>query len=185
MSDPTMTISTDPRAPMAAAPLKYLPDGSVDWGNMWDTFCVLAIEGGPPHRGTLLDTTTDDPHFPEYHAVTAEIVRGIKLVSGLDAAAAEPGWLAVICDTPGMARWLAEAVLAENVAARAAGVNLLVPVASYYTLKLEIKNVVTAVAKTTHYWDEHLANDIKRVLAFEDAASALRARAARLLRMSR
>ncbi len=25
-------------APMAAAPMRYLPDGSVDWGNMWDSF---------------------------------------------------------------------------------------------------------------------------------------------------
>src|SRR5262245_26888007 len=45
----------DKRAPMAAAPIKYAADGSVDWGNMWDSFCVLAREGGPPHRGQLLD----------------------------------------------------------------------------------------------------------------------------------
>ena len=44
----------DQCAPMAAAPMKYQPDGSVDWGNMWDSFCVLAREGGPPHRGTML-----------------------------------------------------------------------------------------------------------------------------------
>lgn len=34
------------RAPMPSAPMKYMPDGKVDWGNMWDTFCELAQEGG-------------------------------------------------------------------------------------------------------------------------------------------
>ena len=49
----------DKRAPMAAAPIKYQLDGSVDWGDMWDSFCVLAREGGPPHRGTMLQAQTD------------------------------------------------------------------------------------------------------------------------------
>jgi hypothetical protein len=34
---------------MSSAPLRYRADGSVDWGNMWDSFCELAREGGPPH----------------------------------------------------------------------------------------------------------------------------------------
>lgn len=49
-----MTAEEDKCAPMAPAPMKYLADGSVDWGNMWDTFCVLAQDGGPPHRPTML-----------------------------------------------------------------------------------------------------------------------------------
>ena len=34
MSDATSSIAE----PMAAAPLQYRADGSVDWGNMWDDF---------------------------------------------------------------------------------------------------------------------------------------------------
>src|SRR5689334_8187093 len=49
----------DKRAPMAAAPIKYRADGLVDWGDMWDSFCVLAREGGPPHRATMLQPQTD------------------------------------------------------------------------------------------------------------------------------
>ena len=39
---------------------------------------------------------------------------------------------------------------------------LLVPVGDYFTVKGEIKNVITTVAKTTHYWREHLPIDVKR-----------------------
>jgi len=102
-----------------------------------------------------------------YRFATAEIARGIKLVSGLTAVPAAPGWLAVGCYSPGMARWLAEAIVEENVEARAEGANLLVPVGASYTLKGEIKNVITAVAKTTHYWREHMPTEVKQTLELQ------------------
>lgn len=162
----------DKRAPMASAPIKYNPDGSVDWGNMWDSFCVLAREGGPPHRGTMLLAPTDaDAQSAEYLAVVEEIVRGIHEVSGLAAYAAEPGWVAVEGHSPAMARWLCESIEQENVQARADGHLLFVPAGAHFTLKGEIKNVITAVAKTTHYWYEHLPPDVKRTLAFQEQLS--------------
>jgi hypothetical protein len=39
---------------MGSAGLKYDADGRVAWNEMWATFCDLAMAGGPPHRGTLL-----------------------------------------------------------------------------------------------------------------------------------
>lgn len=148
---------------MAAAPLKYNPDGSVNWGDMWDTFCVLAQEGGPPHRADLLDAPAQpDPSDPRYAEVVAEITRGIREVSGLPAHPAEPGWLAVECDSPGHALWLQRAIVQENVQARTQGNLLLVPVSQDFSLKGEIKNVITVVAKTTHYWTEHLQGEFKR-----------------------
>jgi sirohydrochlorin cobaltochelatase len=42
-----------------------------------------------------------------------------------------------------------------------------VPVGDYYTVKGEIKNVITAVAKTTHYWGEHLPPEVKQTLAIQ------------------
>jgi sirohydrochlorin cobaltochelatase len=172
-----MTTITDPRAPMASAPMRYLPDGTVDWGNMWDSFCVLARDGGPPHRATLLAPEAEhDTSSPAYRHVVQEIVRGIAAVSGLPAAAAEPGWVAVRCHSPEMARWLAEAIVLENVAARHEGERLFVPAAASFTLKGEIKNVITAVAKTTHYWWEHLPADVKRAMVFEQQIGAFTAR---------
>jgi sirohydrochlorin cobaltochelatase len=157
---------TDKRAPMAAAPLRYTPEGAVAWGEMWDTFCALAQEGGPPHRGALLrPPERDDPDSSAYRAAAAEIARGIQEVSGLTAVPDETGWLAVRCDSPTMARWLSEAIAAELVAARCDGPLLLVPVGAAYTLTGEIKNVVTVVAKTTHYWHEHLPAEVKQTLA--------------------
>jgi sirohydrochlorin cobaltochelatase len=137
--------------------MKYRSDGSVDWGNMWDTFCVLARDGGPPHRGMLLDVVAPvDPASPALRAVAAEIIRGIEAVSGLTAFVAEPGWIGISCASPAMARWLAESIVLENVPARSNDSFLLVPVGEDFTIVHEIKNVITAVAKTTHYWKEHL-----------------------------
>lgn len=164
-------------APMASAPLKYFPDGAVDWGNMWDSFCVLAQEGGPPHRGTMLYAQEDAAtQSGGYRFAVREIIRGIKAVSGLRAAPAGAGWIAVDCASASMARWLAEAIMQENVQAHSQGVLLLVPVGDYFTLKGEIKNVITAVAKTTHYWQEHLPLEVKQTLAWQERLKALKAR---------
>ncbi len=167
--DPPAT-PPDPRAPMAAAPLQYAPDGSVAWGTMWDSFCALAQSGGPPHRGTLLRApapATVDPNDPAYQAAVAEISRGIQAVSGLTATQGPPGWITVQCSSAAQACWLAESILAENVEAQASDSRLLLPVATSFTLKGEIKNVITVVAKTTHYWTEHLPADVQRALAVQ------------------
>jgi sirohydrochlorin cobaltochelatase len=170
-----MTSTIDNKAaPMAAAPLRYGANGQVDWGNMWESFCALALDGGPPHRGTLLGPDEgSDPASPAYQAAVAEIVRGVAEVSGLPAAAAAPGWVGVRCATPAMARWLSEAIAGENVAARHAGALLLVPAGERYALKGEIKSVITAVAKTSHYWREHLPEAAKATLEAQERLSGL------------
>lgn len=156
-------------APMPAGPIVYREDGNVDWGNMWDSFCVLALDGGPPHRGDCLQAPVDPNVASEsYQFAVTEIARGVLEVSGLTAVPAEPGWLQIQCKTEGQARWLAEAIKEENVQTRFEGVWLLVPVGDDFQLKKEIKNVITAVAKTTHYWQEHLALEVKQALAFQD-----------------
>jgi sirohydrochlorin cobaltochelatase len=160
--------------------MRYLPDGAVDWGNMWDSFCVLAREGGPPHRADKLEAQADaDMASDGYRCAVVEICRGIREVSGLDASAAAPGWIAVRCHTPSMAHWLAESIEQENVQARAEDNYLLVPVGDYFTVKGEIKNVITAVAKTTHYWREHLPIDVKRALILQTRIDWLKRRVGR------
>lgn len=147
----------DKSAPMAAAPMRYASDGSVDWGNMWDSFCALAQKGGPPHRGKLLTAQPDsDPMSASYRSAVAEIIRGIYTVSGLTATAADTGWIAVRCFTEAMARWLHDASAAENLAVRLEGPILFVPVGERFRTAHEIKSVITVVAKTTHYWTEHV-----------------------------
>ncbi len=174
----------DKRAPMASAPMKYLPDGSVNWGDMWDTFCVLAKDGGPPHRATMLEPDeSSDIKSEGYLIVTQEIIRGIYSVSGLSAKPASPGWIEIACGSAGMARWLSEAIRKENVQTRADGARLYVPTGQSYTLKGEIKNVITAVAKTTHYWQDHIPSDMKAALGFEERLSQVKARIKRLFRM--
>ncbi len=157
--------------PMAAAPIRYTEDGSVDWGNMWDSFCALALTGGPSHRGTDSRVTADitsDPNTPVYKNVVDEIVRGVYLVSGLKARADTPGWVAIECASEGMASWLGDAARAENMEFRNAGNLLFAPCGANFRTEKEIKSVVTVVAKTTHYWQDHIPNDVKTTMVFED-----------------
>ncbi len=170
----------DKRAPMASAPMKYKEDGEVDWGNMWDTFCVLAVEGGPRHRDTMLLAQEDgDPTNPIYIAAVTEIVRGVKEVIDFEAWAADTGWIAIQGENSAHTRWLVDAIKEENVQARADGSLFFVPVGDYFTLKGEIKNVITAVAKTTHYWRDHLPIDVKRTLQLQAQMDEVKAKVGR------
>ncbi|HHY57010.1 MAG TPA: hypothetical protein GYA08_16410 [Chloroflexi bacterium] len=156
------------RAPMAGAPIVYNDDGSVAWERMWTTFCELASAGGPPHRGALLQAPTcAEVDSAAYRQVVDEIIRGIHLVSGLHATPATPGWVAVECTSTAQARWLSEQINQENVESRWRDNVFFVPADVNFTLKGEIKNVITAVAKTTHYWNAHVRKEVKQALAVE------------------
>jgi sirohydrochlorin cobaltochelatase len=173
MADATI----DKSAPMASAPMRYRDDGAVDWGTMWESFCALAAEGGPPHRSDMLYAPTTPPADSAGYALACdEIVRGIRETAGLAAAPFEPGWIAVQCDSPGMARWLAEAIPQEGVQARHDDDMLLVPVGDGWSVAGEIKNVITVVAKTTHYWREHLPPDARRALVWQAQIARLASR---------
>ena len=164
----------DKRAPMASASMLYNADNTVAWEQMWDTFCVLASEGGPPHRNALLRAQINaNPQSVGYQLAAQEIIRGIALVSGLQARMAQTGWIAVACGQGGKARWLSEQIVLENVESYSDGAQLYVPVGDDFTLKDEIKNVITVVAKTTHYWAEHLAPEVKTSLAWAERMKAL------------
>ena len=51
--------------------------------------------------------------------------------------------------------------------ARSVGDRVYVPVGADYTVSGEIKNVITAVAKTTHYWADHVPDEVKRAMVIE------------------
>jgi hypothetical protein len=160
--------------PMASAPMKFDESGAVAWGDMWDSFCVLASAGGPAHRATMLEPGQNpDPDSAEYRAVVAELTRGIALVSGLRAVPAEPGWLRIECPDGAMSAWIVEQGVQENVHLRLDGAAVLAPIGAAWTIKGEIKNVITVIAKTTHYWQDHLAAEMKSALAVERALAKL------------
>ncbi|MCC9075556.1 sirohydrochlorin chelatase [Litorilinea aerophila] len=147
-------------APMGAAPLQFDEEGRVAWDRIWSDFCDLALAGGPPHRGQLLEPVdptvcTADP--AGYARVLAELARGLRLVTGLPVVeSATPGWIGLQCESEEMAIWLLRAIVVENVFARREGTVLFLPVGPHFRLAAEIKNVVTVVAKTHHYWQEHI-----------------------------
>jgi sirohydrochlorin cobaltochelatase len=153
--DPPSTA--DPAA-MASAPFVWRRDGRPDWGAMWTTFCDLALYGGPPQRGAdsalRAPDRADGPIAPP--AVLGELQRGIRETTGLAAEAADPGWVAVVCESGRMAAWLWAALIVENVEARVDGERLLVPAAADFLLEDQVRSVITVVAKTHHYWREHL-----------------------------
>lgn len=145
---------------MGSASLKYGNDGRVAWDDIWGAFCDLAMAGGPPHKGTVLEPGSAeeieaDPN--RYSEVIEEICRGIFMVTELTAnRSVVPGWVRVECVTQSMAEWLVRAIVMENVSARYEGTMIELPAAPGYRIEKEIKNVITAIAKTSHYWQDHM-----------------------------
>lgn len=154
--DPGVRVSA---APMGAAALEYDDDGNVAWDAMWTGYCELALAGGPPHRGALLEPVGPEEiaGAPErYERVVREIERGLRLVTGLPTKRSDtPGWIGLVCAGEEMALWLLRAIIVENVTVRREGDVLWFPAGPDFRLEREIKNVVTVVAKTNHYWQEH------------------------------
>ena len=157
--DPGLVVSS---APMSAAPLQRDAEGRVAWDQMWQGFCELALAGGPPHRGTLLEAVSPDEALADparYAEVRAELARGLRMVTELPVVLGGPsGWIGLTCADEEMAIWLMRAIVVENIMVRREGAILYLPVGCRFSLEAEIKNVVTAVAKTYHYWIQHQAS---------------------------
>jgi len=154
---------------MGSAGLKFGLDGRVAWNDIWGSFCDLAMAGGPPHKGKLLMPATRDEVEAEparYAHVTDEICRGIGLVTGL-AVRPSPvaGWVRINCDSAVTAGWLARAIVMENVSARCEDAALDLPAGPGFQVEKEIKNVITAIAKTAHYWHAHVWTARQNVIA--------------------
>lgn len=146
---------------MGSAGLKFGPDGRVAWDEIWQSFCDLAMAGGPPHKGTLLEPgrAAEIAAAPDrYQEVVAEICRGVTMASELPATDSPvAGRVRVSAYSDTMADWLLRAVTMENVAVSRTGeFDLDLPAAPHFRLEKEIKNVVTVIAKTTHYWMGHM-----------------------------
>jgi len=145
---------------MGSAGLKYGRDGKVAWNDIWSTFCDLAMAGGPPHKGALLEPgsrASIDAAPDRYRQVVDEIRRGVNMVTDLAAEPSPaPGWVRVDCETRAMAEWLLRAITMENVSARCQDSLLDLPAGPDYRVEKEIKNVITVIAKTCHYWLEHM-----------------------------
>jgi hypothetical protein len=146
--------------PMRSAGLQYRADGKVAWDRIWGSFCDLAMAGGPPHKGRLLEpgARADIEAQPDrYEEVAEEICRGVRMTADLDAEPSPiPGWVRVDCLREAMSGWLVRAVAMENVSVHREGRMLDVPAAPHFRLDKEIKNVVTVIAKTCHYWLGHM-----------------------------
>lgn len=147
-------------APMGTAPMCYTDDGQVAWNEMWTDFCDLALAGGPSHRDTLLEPAPPEEvraNLDAYERVVAEIERGFRLVTGLATVRSEKlGWVGLQCDDEEMALWLLRAIVVENVCVRREKNVLFLPAGPMFQMEKEIKNVITVVAKTHHYWTEHI-----------------------------
>jgi sirohydrochlorin cobaltochelatase len=149
--------------PMGGAGLKYDADGRVAWDRIWNSFCDLAMAGGPPHKGKLLQP---EPATPAGDANFAEIIRGIGVVTGLQAIASpHPGWIRVTCHDETMAAWLARAITMENVAVHHEGSTLDLPTSPTFRVEKEVKSVIVTVAKTFHYWSSHMSAGQHRRIA--------------------
>ena len=171
-----------PPTSMGSAGLLYGPDGKVAWGQVWTTFCDLALAGGPPHRGKLLEPVAEAAVAAQpaaYSAVVAELDRAIGLTTDLAVVDGfAPGWVGVQCGSPTETAWLQFAVTAENVSARCRGSLLQLPAGPTFQVEKEIKNVVVALAKSYHYWEGHLTDSQQSLAGTNAWEPASRAEAA-------
>lgn len=146
-------------APMGAAELTFDETGAVAWDAIWTDFCDLALAGGPPHRATLLESPDPEQVRRDpvgYKRVQDELARGLRMVTGLPIViGGAPGWIGLRCADEAMALWMLRAITVENVAVHREGQVVFVPAGPDFSLEHEIKNVVTVIAKTSHYWTEH------------------------------
>jgi cation diffusion facilitator family transporter len=156
---PRYQLKTPSAAPMGAAALKYDSQGKAAWDEIWTDFCDLALAGGPPHRGTLLEPVSPAEAAADplaYQRVLDELERGIRMVTGREVVHSQtPGWIGLVCESETMALWLLRAIVVENISVRREGLVLYFPAAGHFRLEKEIKNVITVIAKTNHYWQEH------------------------------
>jgi hypothetical protein len=155
--------------PMRSAGLQYDAEGKVAWNEIWGSFCDLAMAGGPPHKGRLLEpgrAADIEADSARYGRVADEICRGVMMTTLLDTGLSPvPGWIRVTCLSEAMAGWLLRAIVMENVAARSEGLALDLPAAPHFRLEKVIKNVITVIAKTSHYWLEHMPRAQQRGIA--------------------
>jgi hypothetical protein len=153
---------------MGSAGLKFGRDGRVAWNEIWGSFCDLAMAGGPPHKGTLLEPGSEEniAQQPEhYKQVVDEICRGIRMVTELAVSPSpNPGWVQVGCDSETMAGWLVRAIVMENVSAWREDSVLELPAGPHHRIEKEIKNVITVIAKTCHYFADHLRSGQQRAI---------------------
>lgn len=154
--------------PMRSAGLKFDADGRVAWDEIWGSFCDLAMAGGPPHKGALLAPGTRaevEANRDRYTEVTDEIRRGIEMVTELPAELSPtPGWVRVTCLNQTMAQWLLRAIVVENVSVQREHHMLDLPASPHFRLEKEIKNVITVIAKTCHYWMGHMPHAQQRAI---------------------
>ncbi len=154
---------------MGSAGLKFDETGRVAWDEIWGSFCDLAMAGGPPHKGTLLEPASEmaiHAQSERYREVVDEICRGVTMVTDLPTdESPRPGWVRVHCYSPAMAGWLMRAIVMENVAAQVDRLALDLPASPAFRLDKEIKNVVTVIAKTCHYWLGHMRRSQREAVA--------------------
>ena len=92
-----------------------------------------------------------------YGRVVSEIERGWRLVTELPTVRSEKlGWIGLQCHNEEMALWILRAIVVENVCVRREGTILYLPAGPAFRIDKEIKSVITVVAKTHHYWTEHI-----------------------------
>jgi len=153
---------------MGSAGLKYDRDGKVAWDEIWGSFCDLAMAGGPPHKGTLLEPASPEEIEAEpnrHRWVVEEICRGVEMVTGLAAFPSDhSGWVQVDCTSLGMTGWLTRAIVMENISARFEGMSLFLPAGPHYRVEKETTNVITSIAKTCHYWHGHTSAEQHRAI---------------------
>lgn len=153
-----ITEQQDKAKPMAAAPIVYDDSGKVAWDKMWDSYCNLAKEGGPSHRGkdqSIIKKSHITPETEEYRAAMNEALRGVGLIVPYKLSEDNDGWITLELETSNKAKWFNEVINEENVEAKQNGKTILLPINDDFDVTHDVKSIITVVGKAHHYWKIH------------------------------
>jgi hypothetical protein len=152
-----MAIQPSKNVPMSSAPFIYDSDGKPAWDKMWDAYCNLAAEGGPPHRGEMLRSkgTANNFNSDQYKYAVSEIERAFGQIIPYKFESTNNGYIKVTLKNKNMAKWFSDIINKENVECQVKDADIFLPVNDDFTLEKEIKNVVTVMGKAFHYWSRH------------------------------
>jgi sirohydrochlorin cobaltochelatase len=153
--------TTITKKPMAAAPFVYDEKGQIAWDKMWESYCYLAKDGGPAHRGKSQRIKKKDRDMSSvvknsnFSKISAEALRGVSLILPYPITISDDGWLIISLHSQNVAKWFSEVINEENVVCEQHVKDIYLPLNDTFDIEHDVKSIITVAGKAHHYWTKH------------------------------
>lgn len=147
--------------PMASAPFVYDEQGRIAWDKMWESYCYLAKDGGPAHRGEAQKIEKVDRDMlsvaknSNFSKISEEALRGVSLILPYPIKIDNKGWLIISLVSENVAKWFCEVINEENVVCEQHEKDIYLPLNDTFDIDHDVKSIITVAGKAHHYWTKH------------------------------